>query len=666
MKYTPTTDKFHDTIHLVDQTTPVQGGTPVFDAQGNPIKGASNASRVQLADNIAYLKKGLETATTVIDGESTSTLDAYVKETRSDVDALEAAASDTDARINNLEIATVRVQGYTALRAYAGAAVIVDVTSAGIAGRFAYDPSDTATADNGSTVIVSSNGRRWKRIFSGPIIATWFEVRGDGITDDTANAQKAIDASRGGHIIFPAGRKYLMAGVTMVGSTYDNTHVTFEGEMVLKPAPTATSATYEGAWLGLLIKDNSGVTLDFRGDGNRAAQPNFEHVHLVGVAGAKNLKIPSFYGRDVRGDGLYIGASKWLEPSPNTSGLTIGLIEVTNYYNDGRNALSIISGDNITVDCLRSNGVGATVGGFVQPGGLDIEPNHAWESCKNIAIGTVNVVTAGTNGLAIHGRPGADVTRNVTVGAAVVTNTSTPSVADANSALTQTNNHTLVVSNATSVTVGNYRGSFINAYGDAVIVTNSSDVKIDGSVRHVREGARIGFDVDDASGQGVIGSNINLIVTDIARYGFRVGKISNTKVAGVCTYPTQAYYPGGVFGAAATTYTQAYSVYSVDIRQDDNWTRTYRQDASAPATFLRTSIQNCDCSGFWAAGNYVNMVGDMPVPRYNVVGVTDQSSKPQGTTLWAPGQYVRNNAPAAGQPKGWFYSGGAWVSEGSL
>ena len=32
MKYTPTTDKFHDTIHLVDQTTPVQGGTPVFDA----------------------------------------------------------------------------------------------------------------------------------------------------------------------------------------------------------------------------------------------------------------------------------------------------------------------------------------------------------------------------------------------------------------------------------------------------------------------------------------------------------------------------------------------------------------------------------------------------------------------------------------------------------
>ena len=74
MKYTPTTDKFHDTIHLVDQTTPVQGGTPVFDAQGNPIKGASNASRVQLADNIAYLKKGLETATT-------------------DVDALEAQAS---------------------------------------------------------------------------------------------------------------------------------------------------------------------------------------------------------------------------------------------------------------------------------------------------------------------------------------------------------------------------------------------------------------------------------------------------------------------------------------------------------------------------------------------------------------------------------------------
>ena len=194
MKYTPTIDKFHDTIHLVDQTTPVQGGTPVFDAQGNPIKGASNASRVQLADNIAYLKKGLETATT-------------------DVDALEAAASDTDARINNLKIATVRVQGYTALRAYAGAAVIVDVTSAGIAGRFAYDPSDTATADNGGTIIVGADGRRWKRLGAGASLrASWFELDNTGITDNVTklaalkNAAQALsDAGYGPRVVFEAG-----------------------------------------------------------------------------------------------------------------------------------------------------------------------------------------------------------------------------------------------------------------------------------------------------------------------------------------------------------------------------------------------------------------------------------------------------------------------------
>lgn len=82
------------------------------------------------------------------------------KKTRSDVDALEAAASDTDARINNLEIATVRVQGYTALRAYTGQASIVRITASGVAGCFRRDDA-SSSADNGGTIIVDALGRSW-------------------------------------------------------------------------------------------------------------------------------------------------------------------------------------------------------------------------------------------------------------------------------------------------------------------------------------------------------------------------------------------------------------------------------------------------------------------------------------------------------------------------
>ena len=195
MKYTPTTNKFHDTIHLVDQTTPVQGGTPVFDAQGNPIKGASNASRVQLADNIAYLKKGLETATTVVDGETTSTLDTYVKETRSDVGALEVRADDLDAN------KSVKFANYTALGNYTGKATAADITSAGIAGRFYRRGT---AAENGGTVLKDAMGRSWEREFSGAVNVLWFGAKGDGGHDDTQAINDAI-AFGPGSVFFPDG-----------------------------------------------------------------------------------------------------------------------------------------------------------------------------------------------------------------------------------------------------------------------------------------------------------------------------------------------------------------------------------------------------------------------------------------------------------------------------
>lgn len=87
---------------------------------------------------------------------------------------------------------------YTALRTYTGRATSVRITSIGIAGFFYRDDADTSSADNGGTVIVAVNGKRWKRLFSGAADVMWFGAKGDWNgttgTNDAAAFQSAINS----------------------------------------------------------------------------------------------------------------------------------------------------------------------------------------------------------------------------------------------------------------------------------------------------------------------------------------------------------------------------------------------------------------------------------------------------------------------------------------
>lgn len=106
----------------------------------------------------------------------------------------------------------IRMQSYTALRAYTGRAEAIDISTPGIAGRFNRDTSDTTTADNGGTVIVDAAGRRWKRAFSGDVHITWFGVDGLATTDDAPKISAAIAAA--------GKRRVNCAGVNLgIGST---------------------------------------------------------------------------------------------------------------------------------------------------------------------------------------------------------------------------------------------------------------------------------------------------------------------------------------------------------------------------------------------------------------------------------------------------------------
>lgn len=96
-------------------------------------------------------------------------------------------------------ISAVNLATYVALRAYAGpnksayvTGYLVTGAPSGMAGLFTVDDSDTTSVDNGGTIIVAANGKRWKRIFSDAISVKWFGAIGDGVTDDAAAIQAAL------------------------------------------------------------------------------------------------------------------------------------------------------------------------------------------------------------------------------------------------------------------------------------------------------------------------------------------------------------------------------------------------------------------------------------------------------------------------------------------
>jgi hypothetical protein len=474
-----------------------------------------------------------------------------------------------------------------------------------------------------------------------------FGAKMDG-TDESALLQRAIDAQRGKTLIIPDGQ-ITAAGVSLLDATYNNTTIIFVGELLLKArAPARTN--FGGAWVGLIIGPCDGVRLIFRGHGNRANQPANEFCHLVGIAGARNLEIPIFRAREIRGDGLYIGQADWLSRSANPSGINIGTFDTYNSADDGRNGLTIVSGDNICIGSFRSSRVGGTINGVTMPGGLDVELDHTYQSVTNLSIGSVAVVTAGTSGLQFTGPGGAATAgvADVSVGSFVVSNTCAPTVADQFSSVTQTNNHCFIVSRGVRNLMARGSASFVRARGDAVIIADCECVHVEVSVRHVREGARIGSDAGVTTGP--VKSHIHVNADDISWHGIHIGKAANTIVSGRVSRPVGGHYStiSGVYLLNAAVDNVSISV-SVDY--SDQWTRTYRREGSLAC--LNSAIRDCTIHGTYTDWN--KRVGDVQLPRINVGGITDQPAMPGGGT-WARGTFVQNTVPTVNAGKlllGW-------------
>jgi hypothetical protein len=327
---------------------------------------------------------------------------------------------------------------YAALRAYTGLAKTVRITGLlataqpqGIAGFFQYDSTDTTSADNGGTIIVGSDGRRWKRQVENSIFVDWFGADKYGVSNSTDAFNLAIaviNEQSGGALDLATGGDYVVGKETFVSGTgWVATHliqffectkpvvVNGNGSIVryanglhfgvfnvTTGAPVVTTPPYYGpgyAEPGQCFKFagcESAKINDIELDGNiinaviggQWGDSGWQLGHIgFSFYGCKQGEAENVYVHHFGVDGYvlegqYFNGTSWVLLDLETEQYPHLFINVKSYYN-GRQGCSWTGGNRATfINCdfahTGKNGVVQSA----PSAGLDIEPNHP-ETCSH-------------------------------------------------------------------------------------------------------------------------------------------------------------------------------------------------------------------------------------------------------------------------------------------
>lgn len=102
------------------------------------------------------------------------------------------------------------------------------VAGDGGSGDYYLDVSDTTTAHNGGTVIVATDGGRWKLINQESVSLKQFGAKGDGVTDDTSAIQAAL-SSRILTLRVTRGNYVVTQKLTVTIDNYDSLSILGDG-----------------------------------------------------------------------------------------------------------------------------------------------------------------------------------------------------------------------------------------------------------------------------------------------------------------------------------------------------------------------------------------------------------------------------------------------------
>lgn len=171
------------------------------------------------------------------------------------------------------------------------------VTDPGKEGYFFYDSTDTTSADNTGTVLVTAFGSRLKRVMETTFVnVKWFGAAGDGTTNDKAAVQAAIDS--GYDVFFERGTYRIATANQRLLFNQDNrTYLGAGGSVLLYDNQPASSASIPEERLA----DISGDNLVFE---NLIFSGNNKQVNSALVLVADETQSPKFYNctfKDIAG-----------------------------------------------------------------------------------------------------------------------------------------------------------------------------------------------------------------------------------------------------------------------------------------------------------------------------------------------------------------------------
>lgn len=207
-------------------------------------------------------------------------------------------------------LSALQLADYTALRAYTGPRKSVYVVAPGIAGMFIRDDSDTTSTDNGGTVVVSGNGKRWKRAYAGPVSLDWFGAKADGVTD-AAPAMISAIATGTSHIVASEGQFLFLSPIIAANRGATGKPLTIEGRGAQFDNGGGTTflmrtGTYMADFTGSQYVKLKGIHMLASGGGASTMGVIFGRTATVGFAQGNVLEdliinLPSVPGASVLG-----------------------------------------------------------------------------------------------------------------------------------------------------------------------------------------------------------------------------------------------------------------------------------------------------------------------------------------------------------------------------
>jgi hypothetical protein len=199
-----------------------------------------------------------------------------------------------------------------------------------------------------------------------------FGAVGDGIVDDTAAIQAAIDAASSVRVpsgTYRVGRLRLRSDLVLSGDGASSVLQGRAGTTLLHALSPAGGRHVENVELRGLRLEGAVTTHGFS-----------EHVHLLSANGVRNLLVDGVQFVGFQGDGLYLGAH--LDNSRSNLDVRVVNCLFDGVNKDNRNCISVIDGDTVTIrNCVFRRSTRSDMPGFI-----DVEPNDASNVVRRIQV----------------------------------------------------------------------------------------------------------------------------------------------------------------------------------------------------------------------------------------------------------------------------------------